>query len=152
MKKVKSQKKLKSTASVKFFKPKDVGPRSWGREILVAHVPGLYTGKLLLMKAGTKGGLQKHHLKNESGYIYSGEMIFRYDPGDGKIRKKKLKAGDAVHIPPGAVHQEEAVTDCIIFETSNPIFNDRIRMEENYNQKIPPGGLPSTTIDQVEIR
>lgn len=145
-------KKNRTSINVRFFKPKDVGSRNWGREILVAHVPGLYTSKLLLMKAGTKGGLQKHHLKNESGYLYSGEMIFRYNHGDGKIRKKKLVAGDAVHIPPGAVHQEEAVTDCIIFETSNPVFNDRVRMEEQYGEKIPEGGLPSTTIDQVEVR
>ena len=145
-------KKTKKHVTVRFFKPKDVGPRNWGREILVAHVPGLYTGKVLLMKAGARGGLQKHHLKNESAYFYSGEMIFRYDPGDGKIRQKKLVAGDAVHIPPGAVHQEEAVTDCIIFETSTPHFNDRVRMEPEYDLEIPPGGLPTTTIDEVEIR
>ena len=138
--------------TVEFSKPTDVGPRNWGREILVAHVPGLYTGKLLLMKAGAKGGLQKHHLKNECGYLYSGELLFRYDAGDGRISERKLVAGDAVHIPPGAVHQEEALTDCVIFETSTPHFNDRVRMEELYGLQIPEGGLPSTTIDQVETR
>ena len=100
--------------AVEFFTPKDVGPRNWGREILVAHVPGLYIGKVLIMNKGTKGGLQKHHLKNECGYLYSGELLFRYDAGDGNISERKLIAGDAVHIPPGAVHQEEALTDCII--------------------------------------
>lgn len=138
--------------NVRFFKPEDVGPREWGREILVAHVPGFYTGKLLLMNAGAKGGLQKHHLKNECGYLYSGELLVRYDPGDGKLHEKKLVAGDAIHIPPGAVHQEEALTDCVIFEISTPHFNDRVRMEPEYGFEIPEGGLPSTTIDQVEIR
>lgn len=142
----------KKHVTVKFFKPEDVGPRDWGLEILVAHSPGLYTGKLLMMNAGAKGGLQKHRLKNESVYLYSGEMWFYYDGGDGKISRKKLLAGDSVHIPPGAVHREEAITDCVIFETSTPHFNDRIRVEEQYGEQIPEGGLPSTTIDQVETR
>ncbi len=148
----KKVKASKSHVTVNFFTSKDVGPRNWGREILVAHVPGLYTGKLLIMKKGAKGGLQKHHLKNESAYLYSGELLFRYDSGDGKIKEKKLVAGDSVHIPPGAVHQEEALTECVIFETSTPHFNDRIRMESVYGQEIPEGGLPSTTIDQVELK
>lgn len=145
-------KEPESHIHVKFFTPKDVGPRNWGREILVAHVEGLYTGKVLMMNAGAKGGLQKHHLKNETSHLFSGEMWFYYDQGDGKIRRKKLVAGDSVHIPPGAVHREEAITDCIVFETSNPVFNDRVRMEEKYGETIPPGGLPSTTIDQVEVK
>jgi len=137
---------------VKFFTPEDVGPRAWGREILVAHIPGVCTGKVLMMNAGAKGGLQRHQLKNESAYLFAGEMIFRYDVGDGVVREKLLKAGDAVHIPPGAMHQEEAVTDCIIFETSSPHFNDRVRMESQYGLSIPEGGLPTTTIDQIETR
>lgn len=137
---------------VEFTTPKDVGPRNWGREILVAHVPGLYTGKVLMINAGSKGGLQYHHLKNECAYLYSGEMWFYYDAGDGKLQRKKMVAGDSVHIPPGAVHREEAITDCVIFETSTPHFNDRVRVEERYGETIPEGGLPTTSIDQVETR
>ena len=138
-------------AKVRFFQPEDLGPRDWGREILVAHASGLYTGKILEMRAGAKGGLQKHHLKNECGYVVSGTLIFRYDDGDGTIREKTLGPGDCVHIPPGAVHQEEAVTDCVIFEVSTPHFNDRVRMESHYGLE-PGGGLPSTEPDDVETR
>jgi len=55
------------------------------------------------------------------------------------------------HFPPGAVHQEEAITDCTIIEASTPHFNDRVRVEEKYGVNI-NGGLPSTTIDEVEER
>lgn len=148
--------KPKKHVSVEFSKPTDVGPRIWGREILVAHVPGLYTGKILLRRAGDpkyrKRSMQYHRVKNECSYIYSGELWFYYDKGDGKVSKKKLKAGDAVHIPPGAVHGEEAITDCVIFETSNPVFNDRMRVNEAYGLPSPVNSLPSTTIDQIEIR
>ena len=138
--------------TVEFSTPKDVGPRAWGREILVALVPGLYSGKVLMMNKGAKGGLQKHHLKNECGYLFSGKLLFRYDAGDGKLSERIMNAGDSVRIPPGAVHQEEALEDCIIFETSTPHFNDRVRMEPAYGQEIPEGGLPSTTLDEVELR
>lgn len=147
-------KKTKPHVGVRFFKPKDVGPRIWGREILVAHVPGLYTGKLLLRNAdgGKKRSLQFHRVKNECAYIYAGELWFYYESGDGKILRKKLVAGDCVHIPPGAVHSAEAITNCVIFETSNPVFNDRVRVNEKYGWPTPEGSLPSTTIDEVEVR
>lgn len=140
---------------VKFFKPTDVGPRIWGREILVAHVPGLYTGKVLMRRAEDahkKISMQFHRIKNECAYLYSGELLFHYDAGDGKISHKKLVAGDCIHIPPGAVHSEQAITDCVIFETSNPVFNDRVRINDQYGLPNPEGGLPTTAFDEIEIR
>ena len=138
-------------AIVKFFTPKDVGLRNWGREILIAHIPGICTGKMLLMKAGTRGGLQFHRKKNESQYLHYGKMLIEYDTGDGKLTKMEIVAGQAWHIPPGAVHRETAITDCVIFEVSNPVFNDRVRVENCYGEKI-EGGLPSTTMDKIEIK
>lgn len=137
------------SAAVQFFTPKDVGPRAWGREILVAHSKGKYTGKILMYNKGAKGGLQCHRLKDETSYIYSGEMLLRYDKGDGKISEVTLTAGQSVYIPAGSVHQEEAMTDLIVFETSTPVFDDRVRMEEKYGLKI-EGGLPTTHEPRVE--
>ena len=154
-KKINAKKKNKSHVNVRFFKPEDVGPRIWGREILVAHVAGLYTGKVLLRRADDakkKRSMQYHRIKNECAYLYSGEMWFYYDKGDGNMSRRKLKAGDSVHIPPGAVHSEQAITDCVIFETSNPVFNDRVRVNEKYGLPSPTNSLPSTTLDEVEIR
>ncbi len=136
---------------IKFFAASEIGPRPWGQELLVAHAEGKYIGKVLLMKAGTKGGLQKHRLKDESGYIFSGELLVRYDDGTGNLRERVLHAGDCLHIPPDTVHQEEALTDCVIFETSTPHFNDRVRCEEQYGLS-KEGGLPSTSIDEIETR
>lgn len=145
-------KAIQKDVKVEFLDPADVGPRNWGREILLAHVPGLYTLKMLVYNKGAKGGLQAHQIKNECGYILSGKLLLRYDNGKGEIVEKTLGPGEAIHIPPGAVHQEEALENLVIIEASNPVFNDRVRMEEEYGQKIPEGGLPSTTIDQIETR
>ena len=144
------EKDTRSHVTVNFFTPQDVGPRDWGREILIAHVPGKYTGKILMMKAGARGGLQYHRKKHEVGHLFSGELIVEYDSGDGKISKRTMKPGESIHIPPGAVHRETAVTDCTIFETSNPVFNDRVRMEEHYGEKI-EGGLPTTQESEIRI-
>ncbi len=134
-----------------FPQPEDMGPRDWGKETLLVLVPGEFSLKKLFVKAGSKGGLQYHHKKNECGYLVSGQMIIRYDEGNGILSEKIINAGDSFHFPPGAVHQEEAVTDCVIIEASTPHFNDRVRMEEQYGMII-NGGLPSTTVDEVETR
>ena len=136
---------------VSFPPAEDMGPRDWGKETLLVLVPGEFSLKKLVVRAGSRGGLQYHHKKNECGYLVSGQMIIRFDEGDGILTEKVINAGDSFHFPPGAVHQEEAVVDCVIIEASTPHFNDRVRMEEQYGM-MADGGLPSTTIDDVETR
>ena len=63
-------------------------------------------------------------------------------------RKKILKKGDAFHFSPGTIHQEHALTDCVIIEASSPHFNDRVRVEKSYGLKV-NGGLKSTKPNQV---
>lgn len=111
-------------------------------------VPGAYTFKKLVMNAGAKGGLQYHHKKDEGGYLVSGQLKVRFDAGDGNISERVVNAGECMHFPIGSVHQEEALTDCVIIEVSTPFLNDRVRVEEQYG--LPKGeGLPSTTADEV---
>ena len=93
--------------------------------------------------------MQYHHKKNECGYILSGKLKIRFDDGRGKLKSKILKSGDCFHFPPGAIHQEEAITDCKIIEASTPYFNDRVRVENRYGIKI-KGGLPSTKMSEVK--
>ena len=141
----------KQMPKVNFPHPEDMGPRDWGVETLLAIVPGNFSLKKLFVKAGSKGGLQYHHKKNECGFLVSGRMIIRFDDGYGKLKEKIISSGECFHFPPGAVHQEEAITDCIIIEASTPHFNDRVRMEEKYGLPV-VNGLPSTSVDDVEER
>jgi hypothetical protein len=53
-----------------------------------------------------------------------------------------------VHFSPGVVHQEEAITDCVLIEASTPHFNDRVRVEEIYGSS-DIAGLPTTAIDDI---
>jgi mannose-6-phosphate isomerase-like protein (cupin superfamily) len=128
---------------VQFPKITNIGKRNWGKEDLLVLIPKKISLKLLEIKKGKKGGLQYHHKKEECGFIISGKLLVRYDNGNGKLLKKILKRGQSFHFPPGAVHQEEALTNVRIIEASTPYFNDRVRVEKKYNLQ-PEKGLPST--------
>jgi len=136
---------------VNFFKSKKIGKRDWGEEILVNWIPKKLTLKILKMKKGKMGGLQYHRKKNECGHILSGKLLIRYDDGKGKLIKKICKKGDNFHFPPYSVHQEVALTDCIIVEASTPYFNDRVRVEKKYGlQEL--RGLKSTKKKDVILK
>ena len=134
-----------------FPEAESVGPRDWGKEELLVLSSGNYTMKKLSVKAGQKGGLQYHRLKDEASYILSGEMILRYDDGTGSLVEKKVKAGDWFHFPAGCVHQEEALTDVERIEVSTPHFNDRVRVEDNYGIDS-NGGLTTTSESEILLK
>jgi mannose-6-phosphate isomerase-like protein (cupin superfamily) len=139
-----------SIPTPEFSAPRDMGPRSWGTETLIALSPGKYSLKHLFVKAGSRGGLQYHHFKDESAFLVSGTMLLRYDDGSGKLVEKVVGSGASFRFPPGSVHQEEAITDCVLIEASTPHANDRVRMEDVYG--IDAGddnSLPSTCPDEV---
>ena len=144
-------KKNKKFTKVLFPKPLNVGKRNWGIERLLLVIPSVLSLKILQIKKGKKGGLQYHRLKNECGYILSGKLLVRYDNGKGVLKEKMLSKGKCFHFPPGAVHQEEAITDVEILEASTPHFNDRVRVENFYNLNMELG-LPTTNIKDVKVR
>jgi quercetin dioxygenase-like cupin family protein len=138
--------------SCAFPEPQDVGPRQWGKEVLLLLAPEKYTLKRIEMNKGAKGGLQYHHLKDEGGVMLCGRMLIRHDNGDGTLLNRIVSAGDVFHFPPGAVHQAEALTDCSYIEVSTPHFNDRVHVEKAYGIAEEAGGLPTTTLEEVELR
>ena len=77
----------KKIIKVIFPKSKNLGRRVWGKEKLLAIIPKVLSLKLLEIKKGKKGNLQYHHKKNECGYLVSGNLIVRFDKGNGKLKK-----------------------------------------------------------------
>lgn len=145
----------RTVTAAEFFRPKNVGDRPWGYEDLLALIPGVATLKLLQIDAGHKGRLQRHHKKDEAGYVLRGVLRVRWVDdtglGDPYIRERDLLIGDSFRFPAGCIHQEEAVSDCTIIEISTPYGNDREGMEERFGLPVPEGALPSTTPDEVTI-
>ncbi|MDB3961738.1 cupin domain-containing protein [Paracoccaceae bacterium] len=131
-----------------FPKVEDVGSRPWGKEEILVVVPGKYMLKKLTINKGSKGGLQYHRLKDECGVLISGKLLLRFDNGLGDLMEKIIQPGESFHFPPGVVHQEEALEDCVIIEGSTPHFNDRVRMEKYFGMSVTKG-LPSTSIEEI---
>lgn len=135
-----------------FPTPISVGPREWGEEVLLAHAPDKWTLKKITMLAGAEGGLQFHHLKDEGGIMLYGEMEIIYDDGTGFLASRRVFSGDSFHFPPGCVHKARAITACAYYEVSTPHFNDRVHVEKEYGLGEEKGGLPSTRLEDVEVR
>lgn len=127
--------------SVSLFTPYTVD-RDWGTEEIIALTP-THVGKILRRKAGTKGGLQ-WHLKEECHYLLSGRLLLRQPNRDNQLVETVVEAGAAWCVSPGSVHQEQALTDCVILEVGDPTVDDRVRVEGDYG--LPAGdSLPSMT-------
>lgn len=120
--------------TIQLFTPYEIPGKPWGQELVIAETKD-YLGKVLTMKAGHRGGLQYHERKEESFYLYKGQATVLYDDSStGELQHKILTAGQTVHVPPGAVHQVIAMTDCVFFECSLPIFEDRVNVAEQYHR------------------
>lgn len=122
--------------------------RPWGYEELAALVPGVATLKLLSLRKGCKGRLQRHHRKDEAGHVLRGTLIVRYAE-DRELRERVLGPGDSFYFPVGCIHQEEAVTDCFLAEVSTPFINDREGMESLFGLEVPEDALPTTRPEDV---
>jgi mannose-6-phosphate isomerase-like protein (cupin superfamily) len=118
-------------------------PKPWGHETIWAHTDQ-YVGKILHIKAGHALSVQYHHVKDETVYLLSGELIYRvWDmpvegdtlPPEAKAVDVNLKLGEAYRITPHTVHQMEAVTDCDILEASTPHLDDVVRLQDRYGRQ-----------------
>mgnify|MGYP001354569936 CR=1 FL=1 len=126
-----------------------IGARDWGEETLLHICSGHYSMKKLFIKKGSKGGLQRHQLKDESAYVVSERLLIRYDKGNGTLNERILEEGDSIRFRPGCTHQEEGLKDTILIECSTTHFNDRIRMESKYQSESENSGLKSTTLSEI---
>ena len=113
------------------FIPYESLGKPWGTELVIAETPQ-YLGKVLTMRGGHRGGLQYHERKDESFYLQAGSALVRYDDGTGHLTQTHMIVGQTFHVRPGVVHQVEALEDCIFFEVSTPVHDDRVNVSERY--------------------
>lgn len=113
--------------AIERFEPRILGDKPWGTELLVAETSD-YIGKVLYMRSGGTGALQYHRVKDETFFLFSGRALVEYRDDLGIIQSHEMEPGEAFHVPPGAVHRVEALTDCVLFEASTPVFDDRVQV------------------------
>ena len=120
-----------STVPYKVDKP-------WGHEIIWAKADR-YVGKILHIEPGHVLSLQYHNKKDESIYVLSGEIILRTQRGETeKLIERRVRAGEAFHIPPKQIHQFEAVVVTDLLEASTPELDDVVRLKDRYGRVPPP--------------
>ncbi len=106
--------------------------KPWGHELIWA-LTDRYVGKILHDKAGEVLSLQYHHKKDETMHVLRGELILRTKAGD-ELLARPFRAGESVHIPPGLIHQIEAVEDSDVLEASTPELDDLVRLSDRYGR------------------
>jgi mannose-6-phosphate isomerase-like protein (cupin superfamily) len=104
--------------------PIHIEPKRWGREIWIAN-NSLYCGKILEIRKAHKCSLHFHKLKTESFYLRSGRLRVRIkDSADSDVIDEfEMGPGQCMDVPPGVVHQMEALEDAELIEFSTQHFN-----------------------------
>lgn len=106
--------------------------KPWGYELIWACTDR-YVGKILHIDAGHVLSLQYHERKDETIYVLEGEILFRVQV-EGELAERRMRPGEAYHIPPGTVHQMEAVVSSDLLETSTPELDDVVRLQDRYGR------------------
>ena len=106
--------------------------KPWGHELIWAKADR-YVGKILHIEPGHVLSLQYHNKKDESIYVLSGEIMLRIQQGETLI-ERRVRAGEAFHIPPKQIHQFEAVVVTDLLEASTPELDDVVRLKDRYGR------------------
>ena len=124
--------------------------KPWGHELWFNEGHPACCLKELFIRAGTRTSLQYHERKEETILVFSGRMRLVFKNEDRvendavsamHLGKALLSPVSAVHVPSGALHRLEAVTDVLMYEASTPHLDDVIRVQDD--TKRPDGRLAS---------
>lgn len=107
--------------------------KPWGHEHLWA-LNQHYAGKFLHINKGESLSLQYHEIKDETIHVVAGKLRLRIGLSASDLETRDLLPGESCPIPPGTVHQMEALEDCIIAEVSTPQLTDVVRLEDKYGR------------------
>ena len=104
--------------------------KPWGHELLFAHAPKKYAGKLIVIEKGKRLSLQYHRRKHESVYVLSGKLTL-------VLGKKTYVAGPgaAFAVPPGTIHRFESRHGRVtLIEVSTTQLDDVVRLSDDYGR------------------
>src|SRR5438132_5450111 len=107
--------------------------KPWGYEIRWA-ITDRYLGKILHVNRGEALSLQYHERKDEYQYVMHGSVDIELGDAGGELTRRRMSAGDTLHITPGTRHRLTAIEDTDIFEVSTPEIDDVVRLEDRYGR------------------
>ncbi len=107
--------------------------KPWGYEVWWA-LTDRYVGKILHINKGHSLSFQYHNVKDETIYLYTGQMLMEIEEV-GKAREAiRLAPGDCIRITPLTKHRMTAIEDCDVLEVSTPEVEDIVRLEDKYGR------------------
>ena len=109
--------------------------KPWGHEEIFALVDGRFCGKTLHVDAGEALSLQYHERKEEVIAVQHGRCRIEVGDHESAMTSHELGPGDSVHLPPGARHRIEAITDLVLLEASTTELEDVVRLEDRYGRR-----------------
>jgi mannose-6-phosphate isomerase-like protein (cupin superfamily) len=104
--------------------------KPWGHELIFAHAPKKYAGKILVIEKGKRLSLQYHRRKHESLYVLKGKLTL-------VLGKKRHVAGpgSAFAVPTGTVHRFESHHGRVtLIEVSTTELDDVVRLQDDYGR------------------
>ena len=107
--------------------------KPWGYELIWAETDD-YVGKILHVNAGEALSLQYHEIKDETLFLFSGEMLLWAGSSPEAMEELIMVAGDSFHVTPGTIHSIEGITDCDVLEASTPHLEDIVRLKDRYGR------------------
>ena len=107
--------------------------KPWGYELHWAKTDR-YVGKIIHVNKGHALSLQYHNVKDETIFLWSGKLLFEIEV-DGKLVRREMHPGEAVHVTPKTVHRMTAIEDADILEASTPELHDVVRLEDRYGRE-----------------
>jgi len=116
--------------------------KPWGYEHLWA-LNQHYAGKFLHIRAGESLSLQYHETKDETIHVVAGQLRLQIGASESDLVARVLNPGETVWIPPGTVHQMEAIEDTVIAEVSTPQLTDVVRIRDSYGRAGDDKGSPA---------
>ena len=108
--------------------------KPWGREIVYTDADLPYVGKIIHLNASQKWSLQYHDRKLETFALFQGQANLIIGETKDSLQTISMVANEGYTIKPNIIHRVEAITDCVILETSTPETGTTYRLEDEYNR------------------
>lgn len=110
-------------------------PKPWGHEIIFTPESVTYTGKILVINAGSRLSIHYHDSKLETLMLFSGQAnLWLGTQQSGGIEKIAMEEKKGYTIPINQAHRFEAITDCVVIEASEPEKGTTVRLEDDFQR------------------
>jgi mannose-6-phosphate isomerase len=118
--------------------------KPWGEDLWITgdSLKGVCLKKIKI-NSGFQTSLQYHEIKEETNYLYQGDVFLHYNASEEGIKnldvldicKVELNSNSVVHVQNKLIHRLEAITDITLYEVSTPELDDVIRLKDDSNRR-----------------